>query len=49
MDNKGDIVLNHTCPLKYEPTECFLPSLDQSTDDKSTEIWLGEIEEKIDY
>ncbi len=44
-----DIVLSHTCPRKYEPTEVFLTFIDQSTVDKSTEIWLDEIEEKIDY
>lgn len=49
MGNRIDIVLSHTCPLKYEPTECFLPTLDQSTVDKSTETWLGEIEARLDY
>ncbi len=28
-----DIVLSHTCPFKYEPTEVFLPTIDQSTVD----------------
>ena len=46
---KVDIVLSHTCPLKYEPREVFLPGLDQSTVDKSTEIWLGELESKLHY
>ncbi len=32
-----DIVLSHTCPLRYEPTEVFLPFIDQSKVDKSTE------------
>lgn len=48
-ENKTDIVLSHTCPVKYEPTEVFIQGLDQSTVDKSTEEWLGEIEEKLDY
>lgn len=48
-ENKIDIVLSHTCPVKYEPTEVFIQGLDQSTVDKSTEEWLGEIEEKLDY
>ena len=47
--NRIDIVLSHTCPLKYEPTEVFLSGVDQSTVDKSTEEWLGRIEERIDY
>ena len=29
-----DIVLSHTCPRKYEPTEVFLSGLDQSSVDK---------------
>lgn len=44
-----DIVLSHTAPLKYEPTEMFLSMVDQSLVDKSTEIWLDEIEDKISY
>ena len=32
-----DVVFSHTCPLKYEPVEVFLPGIDQSTVDKSTE------------
>ena len=44
-----DIVLSHTCPMKYEPAEVFLKGLDQSTVDKSTELWLGEIEERLTY
>lgn len=44
-----DVVLSHTCPLRYEPTEVFLPFIDQSTVDKSTEIWLGKIESLLHY
>lgn len=46
---KIDIVLSHTCPVRYEPTEAFLPVIDQSTVDKSTEHWLGEIESRLSY
>lgn len=44
-----DIVLSHTCPLKYEPREVFLAGINQSTVDKSTEVWLGTIEAKLQY
>lgn len=44
-----DIVLSHTCPFKYEPIEMFISGLDQSTVDDSTERWLDQIEEAIDY
>lgn len=48
-DWKVDVVLSHTVPLKYEPTEVFLPGVDQSWVDKSTEEWLGKIEERLRY
>jgi predicted phosphodiesterase len=44
-----DTVFSHTCPLKYEPTEGFLPGIDQSTVDKSTEEWLDSIESRLHY
>ena len=47
--NQIDIVLSHTCPLKYEPTEVFLSGIDQSSVDKNTEEWLDRIEKRIDY
>jgi len=49
LDNKIDIVLSHTCPLRYEPAEVFLKFISQYTVDKSTEEWLGKIEERLDY
>ena len=44
-----DVILSHTCPFKYEPIETFLPGIDQSTVDTSTEEWLDKIEESVDY
>lgn len=44
-----DYVLSHTVPLKYEPTEFFIRGLDQTTVDKTVEIWLESIEEKLNY
>lgn len=44
-----DVVLTHTAPLKYEPREVFLPGINQSMVDKSTEQWLDTIEERLDY
>lgn len=49
LDNKIDIILTHTCPQKYIPTEVFLPGIDQSTVDTSTEEWLNKIEERTLY
>lgn len=47
--NKIDVILSHTVPLKYEPTEVFLPYIDQSKVDKSTEKWLDKIENETEY
>lgn len=44
-----DIILSHTCPLKYEPTEVFIKGIDQSAVDKSMEKFLDKFEESIDY
>lgn len=38
-----DYVLTHTCPFRFMPTEAFLPMIDQSTVDNSTEQWLDTI------
>ena len=46
---KVDVVLSHTCPERYIPIEAFLSGIDQSTVDNSTEEWLGNIEEKLNY
>lgn len=44
-----DTVLTHTCPLKYEPREAFFSNIDQNQVDKSTEIWLDKIENRLTY
>ncbi len=52
LENRGwniDVILSHTIPLQYEPTEVFLPNIDQSKVDKSTEEWLASIEKKLKY
>jgi len=46
---KVDVVLSHTTPLKYEPVEVFIPGVDQNRVDKSTEIWLDSIEDRLEY
>ena len=44
-----DLVFSHTCPLSWEPTEMFLSFIDQSKVDKSTETWLEEVKNNIQY
>lgn len=46
---KVDVVLSHTCPLKYEPVEWFMSGVNQNAVDKSTEKWLDYIENMLDY
>lgn len=48
-NNRVDVILSHTCPLKYEPIEVFLPGIDQRSVDKSTEQWLDSIESSYAY
>lgn len=52
LDSVGwqvDTVLSHTVPLPYLPRHAFLPGLDQSTVDRSTEEWLETIERRLQY
>ena len=44
-----DLVLSHTCPLMYEPTDLFLSFVDQSMVEKDMEYYLQEIELDLDY
>ena len=43
MGQHFDIILSHTCPLRWEPTDLFLGGIDQSTVDKSMEQFLDEV------
>ena len=38
-----DMVLTHTCPICWEPTDLFLHGIDQSKVDKSMELFLEEL------
>ncbi|NLJ19389.1 metallophosphoesterase [Globicatella sulfidifaciens] len=49
IDWKIDYIFSHTAPYKYEPREEYLPNINQEYIDKSTEQWLDEIEDKLDY
>lgn len=44
-----DCVLSHTVPLQYMPHHAFLPGIDQSAVDNSTEEWLDTIERRLQY
>lgn len=40
-----DVMLTHTCPFRFIPTELFIGGIDQSTVDQSTEIFFDNIYE----
>lgn len=42
-------VFTHTCPLELEPTDLFLPMIDQSTVDNSMEKWLTKVRKAVKY
>ena len=44
-----DFVFTHTCPLSWEPTDLFLGCIDQSTVDKSTEMFLDEVRQEVSW
>ena len=44
-----EIILTHTCPLRYKPLETLKKDLDQSTVDSTTEAWMDKIEERLSY
>lgn len=46
---KIDFVFTHTCPISWEPNDLFLNMIDQSQVDKTTEIWLEDIKNNIDW
>ena len=44
-----DIVLTHTCPHSWRPTDLFLPGLDQNSVDNTMERWLDNIKDIITW
>lgn len=48
-DLKADFVLTHTCPRDFQPTDLFLPQVDQELVDNTMEDWLNEIKEIVNW
>ena len=44
-----DFVFTHTCPIDWEPVDLFLPTIDQSSVDKTMENWLNKIKSNIKW
>lgn len=47
MYGQFDLILSHTCPIIYQPTDLFIGAVDQSTVDNTMERYLGEIENNL--
>ena len=47
-NNKFDLILAHTCPFSWMPTDLFLSCVDQSTVDNSMELWLEDLKPYFD-
>lgn len=44
-----DLVLTHTCPLPWEPTDLFLSAVDQSKVDKTMEKFLDSVQKTVNW
>lgn len=44
-----DLILSHTLPYNYLPTDMFLKTVNQSTVDNTMEIWLQELSQAIEW
>lgn len=44
-----DLILSHTCPYSWMPTDLFISVVDQSTVDNTMEYWMEEFKDKIKW
>lgn len=44
-----DFILSHTCPYSFRPTDLFLSFIDQNTVDTSTEQWLEQVKDEVEW
>ena len=44
-----NLVLSHTCPFNWQPTDLFLGFIDQNSVDNTMEKWLDEVVKKIEW
>lgn len=47
-DQHFDLVLTHTCPYEWRPTDLFLNFIEQSTVDNTMELWFDAVRNAID-
>lgn len=44
-----DLIISHTCPISFEPTDLFYPNVDQNAIDKTMERFLEEVRQGASY
>lgn len=44
-----DLVLTHTCPYSWRPTDLFLSCVDQSTVDNTMELWMDKLKGEMNW
>lgn len=44
-----DFILSHTCPESWQPFDLFLRGLDQSTVDKTMEVWMEKFKNTVTW
>lgn len=44
-----DLIISHTCPISFEPSDLFIPNLDQNVVDKTMERFLEEVRKDASY
>ena len=49
FSDEYDLVLTHTCPISWEPTDLFLNAIDQSKVDKTMENFLERVKDSIRF
>lgn len=42
-----DLILSHTCPQSFQPTDMFLNFIDQSTVDNTMEVWMEAVRKEV--
>lgn len=49
IGEKVDLVLSHTCPLSWQPTDLFLASINQKLVDNTMEKWLDQLKDHFSW
>lgn len=44
-----DIIMSHTCPFSWMPTDLFISGIDNSTVDNTMERWMNVLKNKINW